>query len=358
MSFKHAAHLRQGRRSAAWQRQFLTYHPVIGWWFIPHLNAMIVHGDDFYLLRTNSVGMRSDREYPLVRPAGRYRIAVLGDSFTAGDGVKNTDRFSDLLEESYPNLDVLNFGLPGSGTDQQLLVYESLAKPFEVDAYVFVIYVLNILRNQADMLATQVGDEFWYRPKPYFTLDRDSLVLHNEPVPSERISEEEALKGVVSFTLDETSPVRVLTLRIVPQWMREMGLFQRISLALRRPYRDYDSEESLSWQLMRRIIQRFTQQVHGKPVFILPLPTHHHIMRGLAPTYLARFETLHEPSNLRFAVDVLPYFRRLSNQRLKECFLPNDGHFSPLGHKVMAEAISDILAKHCPNILNWAGVRG
>jgi len=112
--------------------------------------------------------MRSDREYPLSRPDGRHRIVLFGDSYTAGFGVQNGERFSDLLERSYPNLDVLNFGLDGTGTDQQLLIYETLAKPFEADAHIFAIYVKNTMRNQVDMLPTRdpESDAVWYRSKP------------------------------------------------------------------------------------------------------------------------------------------------------------------------------------------------
>lgn len=349
--------MRNGERSNAWQRQFLTYHPVIGWWYIPNLKAMVVDADGFYLLRTNSTGMRSDKEYPLRRPPERRRIAVFGDSYTAGDGVKNADRFSDLLETLHPHLDVLNFGLNGSGTDQQLLIYESLAKPFEVDAYVFCVWLADNVRNLTDMLATQVGDKILYRPKPYFTVDNDNLVLHNQPVPANSISEEEVLKSVKSFTLDEPSVRRALTWaladlagwRIIPQWLRE-SLSLRISLALRHPYGSYDSEHNPSWQLMRLIIQRFAVQVDEKPLFILPIPTIHHIMGRVASSYLDRFVPFHEPARLRFMVDVLPYFKRLPKEKLMKCFLA-DTHFSPLGHQVMAEAISDALVKNCPDLL-------
>ena len=42
-----------------------------------------------------------------------------GDSFTAADGVSNRQRYSDLLEARLPGIEVYNFGLPGTGTDQQ-----------------------------------------------------------------------------------------------------------------------------------------------------------------------------------------------------------------------------------------------
>jgi lysophospholipase L1-like esterase len=48
--------------------------------------------------RTNSYGLRDD-EYPLVKPAGTYRVAVIGDSMTVPEGVEIEDAFHSLLEK-------------------------------------------------------------------------------------------------------------------------------------------------------------------------------------------------------------------------------------------------------------------
>ena len=51
-----------------------------------------------------------------VKPQRRMRVLVFGDSFTAGDGVSNGSRYSDVLETLLPPpTEVHNFGLPGSG---------------------------------------------------------------------------------------------------------------------------------------------------------------------------------------------------------------------------------------------------
>ena len=97
---------------AVWQRQFLEYHPVVGLWYVPNLRVRIPHEGGSYALATNSVGMRANREYSRSSERSAVRILLLGDSFSAGDGVNNEDRFSDVLERQHPGLEVLNFGLP------------------------------------------------------------------------------------------------------------------------------------------------------------------------------------------------------------------------------------------------------
>src|SRR5262245_10687095 len=107
----------------------LEYHPVAGLRFIPGLRTRVEHEGGGYLLRTNEAGFRSEREFEPHRQAGGARILLFGDSFTAGDGVSNAHRFSDVLETLVPGTEVYNFGLPGTGTDQQYLTCTHLAAP-------------------------------------------------------------------------------------------------------------------------------------------------------------------------------------------------------------------------------------
>ncbi|HMK83319.1 MAG TPA: hypothetical protein VK503_06345 [Candidatus Bathyarchaeia archaeon] len=333
------------RSSKVWRRQLITYHPTIGWWWIPNLKAMML-SDDLYLLRTNSIGMRSDREYPLKLPDGRHRIVLLGDSQTAGESVTNRQRFSDLLEKFYPNLDVMNFGLSGSGTDQQLLIYETLAKSFEADAYIIAPFWSNIARNMVDLYVFGRRRGVAWMAKPYFLLEGDNLALHNTPVPrTGLISDEDATKHR-TLPEPETGDNTGFTL----PWEFPDPLRTKLRFALTRPYSGYESDESRSWRLMRAILERFIGEVNGKPVFIVPLPDYAHYSCGVAPTYLARYEKLHDPSIDCIVVDPLPHFNRLSSEELTKC-RSKEAHYSAFGHHVLAEAISDALERHCPAIL-------
>lgn len=312
-----------------WRRQCFTYHSTIGWWYIPNLTARIPHDNTFYLLKTNSLGLRADREYPVQQPRNRKRLLLLGDSYTAGDGVSNGERYSDLLEEHYPSLDVINFALPGTGTDQQVLIYETLAKPFEVDAYVFAILVENIVRNDQTCRPSWDHREqtVVYRPKPYFELNGDHLILCHQPVPLEKRSEKE-----------------------LEDWRCK---FPYIAEYPQDPYAVYRFEDGYLWQLMRRILERFLEQVEGKPVFIMPLPLYNFFLDGLKPTYMERFKALEDVSRKRYVLDVLPYFLRLSPEDRLRCRFPKDSHYTSLAHAVVADALADHLSKIDPELLTF-----
>ncbi len=110
--------------------------------------------------RTNRHGLIANEidptDYPVEKPPGEFRIALLGDSFTASNAVYI--RWSDLLQD-YLNRSpkwkdfvgnkftrVLNFGMDGTGVTQWASVYEFNARHFSPDMAIVNIFVDDIMR--------------------------------------------------------------------------------------------------------------------------------------------------------------------------------------------------------------------
>ena len=76
-------------------------------------------------VRENSWGFR-EREFKLRKPQDVYRIAVIGDSITFGQGIGEEDRFTNLLQRrlngrsNTGGYEVLNFGKGGAETVDHL----------------------------------------------------------------------------------------------------------------------------------------------------------------------------------------------------------------------------------------------
>src|SRR5262249_38024874 len=65
-----------------------------------------------------------DREFGPKDP-NRYRIAVIGDSLTWGQGIDARERFTNLIEDALgPRYEVLNLGIPGHDMPQHLDVLD------------------------------------------------------------------------------------------------------------------------------------------------------------------------------------------------------------------------------------------
>lgn len=309
-----------------WRRQVYAHHPVIGWWHPPNLYARLSLGGTHHVLQTNAAGMRSSRDYPHISPPGRRRVAFLGDSYTAGDGVSNDQRFSDLLETRFLHLDALNFGLNGSGTDQQLLIFESLAKQYSVDAYVLCICVENIARNMYTCFPSFSFRErlVVYRAKPFFELGTHGLVLRNQPVPVEK------------------RPVDALR-----DWQCSFPYVPGDT----DPYAIYRTPESMHWLLMKAIFRRFLDQVRGTPVFIVPFPMYNHYLEEHPATYMPRFAELDDPASRVHVVDLLPAFTQVPLHQRNDFRFPNDPHYTATAHHVVADALEYNFSRLCPELL-------
>jgi carbamoyltransferase len=144
------------------------------------------------MIPTNGDGFRSNHEFVRSRRPNTKRILLFGDSFTAGDGVSNGQRYSDQLEGLVEGLEVFNYGLPGTGTDQQYLAYGEFSREIEHDLLVIAVLVENVRRVVAryrPFLDESGGS--WLYAKPYYELVHGNLVLRGVPVPPMPLKESE-----------------------------------------------------------------------------------------------------------------------------------------------------------------------
>lgn len=343
-------------RQTTLHRMVLQYDPQIGQRYVPNVRARIPFEQGGYYVRTNSEGFRSDIEFRR-RRGGRPRILFFGDSFTAGFGVNNEQRFTDIIGHML-DAEVYNYGLTGSGTDQQLLVYERFAHDVEADLMVFCVMVENIERILSSHHRTidRYSGNYIYVPKPYFQLENGRLQLYHSPVPITRKEETpEDLQTVerkvnstrnrllqsmrelyyhpkMSF-LRKTRPVNILQNDVASKFLR-VAQFQ--------PYPDYLANDTPGWQLMAALLQRFIDQVTPTPVLIVPIPdSFFYRANALKPVYQERFAELADADRGVHVADVTSPINNLPVADRAKVPFAHDFHFSPYGNQRVAEFIAD-----------------
>lgn len=98
-------------------------------------------------LSLNSMGYR-EHEVTVPKPEGVYRIAVIGDSFTWGQGIAVTDRMTEKLEKLLRNegleAEVLNFGRPGGETVDHVRTLRDVVLPLHPDFVLMQWYINDV----------------------------------------------------------------------------------------------------------------------------------------------------------------------------------------------------------------------
>ena len=152
-------------------------HPVLGQTYQPNHDTVIFDPESGRRIRvvTNSLGFR-DRERQPGRTAAR-RVVVLGDSFAAALSVAFDDTFPQVCERHLGRLspgswEVLNFGVAGFGTAQELLAYREYGRRFHPEVVVLCFFSGNDVSDNSSELSSN--------PRVYFRLGAKGR-LEREP---------------------------------------------------------------------------------------------------------------------------------------------------------------------------------
>lgn len=309
-------------------KTLIRYDKNIGHLFVPGITMRQPHSEKPYYVKTNKQGFRANFDYTEKKEPGETRIAFIGDSYTAGEGVANEMRFSDITAKAF-GASSYNFGLSASGVDQQYLIYNDIASKFDHDVLVLSPHIINIFRNllQSRLSVEAQTGKMVMVPKPFFTVDNGQLVRHNYPVPIERQEINEHKQQEKLF--QPNGFVKKLFHKYMPKRLKEELL--RIQF---KEHNGYQSEGDSRWVLMRMLLEKIIEKAGNIPVILAPLP-YHQVYKN--PDYRQRFITLASKySNVTF-VDILDKFKKVPNT--DDLDFPKDQHYSEYGHQVIADAI-------------------
>jgi lysophospholipase L1-like esterase len=154
--------------------RFWKYDSLLGWAHQPGQEGIFETRQFRTFVRINQKGLR-DREHAYTRSGDSQRILVLGDSFAWGYGVEDSERVSQLLEAAL-NAEVINAGVSGYSTDQELLWLRGEGVRYDTDLIILFFTGNDIGHNRQQLVNT-----IYYKPR--FVNDAGQLSLTGYPVP-------------------------------------------------------------------------------------------------------------------------------------------------------------------------------
>ena len=341
-----------------WQSH-LAYHPTIGYTYTPHFKGRLPHVSGGYLVRTNEAGFRADRPFKTEREAGSARAVVFGDSQTAGLGVGNQDRFTEILEKSIPGLEVFNYGLDGSGSDQQYLAYIDFGG-VEHDLLIIALYVEDVERVNASYskFIDEAGQDTYYA-KPFFEIKRGELILRHVPVPKAPVKKDDLSSAQLGQPEHGwLGKARGAFRSIAPVWLKRLLKDIGVNAAARRLsiVRDVDrfsANDTAKWRLFATILKTWIERSPA-PVLLLPIPSAACVEGAIDATrYRQRIRELAAGTGCHFH-DPLPDLRNYPQRDRLALYFKHDGHLTRSGHRAIAESATPAVKR----ILSADQIRG
>lgn len=128
----------------------------------PNLDRYVLENETGKKIRVkiNSLGFNNEN-FNEAKASGTVRIAILGDSFTAADGVDYDKNYSYLLTKKiqdlisadptsiYNKVEVLNFGISGASTGDEMKYYSMYVQKYHPDAVVLNFFLGNDLNDNS-----------------------------------------------------------------------------------------------------------------------------------------------------------------------------------------------------------------
>ena len=347
--------------------RYLTQQPprlierdaAIGTRYQPNLDVSLIGPESGRKvhIRTNSIGFRG-AESNLKKAANTIRVAVLGDSQIAAINTPESESFTGKLESKLRqhlpgmNWEVLNFGVSGASTAQELNLYRKLVSDYAPDLVILAFYNGNDFSDNSRQLSSN--------PRVYMSLEQGELVTHYPRVDIGPVS---WLKHHSRFYNWQKIQVRKLRRRLVRGgWLGEKRRLRGGLLAFVAD--PQESRLTAAWELTRKTLETLATEVQDNDSKFLMFNIPHALefradiqreirARFASSPYQDQFEPRHAENKLQSfaAAENIPAvwfgnrFReafdahRQQNSDFSLTYLDGRGHLNSNGHELLAETV-------------------
>lgn len=339
-----------GPRDNEWR--FFEYHELLGWKNRPGARGWFSIPDTRTWIEINTNGLRDPEHEPRVSRSSPT-ILVLGDSFTWGFGVERQDRYTDVLARLLAvESEIINAGVSGYGTDQELLYLETEGAVWHPDIVIVQFGLEDIVNNHHSI-------QYSY-PKPYFRLEDGELARRNVPVPTRHVPWEARFEVPTEFQSRSVRPTR----RPEPP-PKTASPTRRLKLFLRRNLRSYGFVVDGSRRLWRLAVGEDTQptpedkspvdrlttaifrrmrevaEANGAALAVVFVPYRQHLVEGVGDNTRAAYSRFFENTGIP-CLDLWEPFRTEA-ARGTRLYFDIDPHWTPAGHALAADQLNRFL---------------
>ena len=301
--------------------RFWKYDPLLGWAHEPGQEGIFETPQFRTVVRINENGLR-DGQHSYERQNDSERIVVLGDSFAWGYGVEESERFSQLLENSL-DVEVINAGVSGYSTDQELLWYKSEGIKYETDLVILVIAGNDLGDNEQQLVST-----IYYKPK--FVLEEGQLVLTGYPVPKT------SPRGKLVYSLSQRSALAFFLVQRYFDFVSLYGKAKGNSDHLGSPVSSGTAERK-PFKLTVSLIDEIRNIAESRKAKFMIVTTDRWWNYPSEETYKDFVTALQGAGFLVLDVESMPGFDP------EEMLIPDDGHWNQAGHEFVAEKIKALI---------------
>ena len=303
--------------------RFWKYDSLLGWAHEPGQEGIFETPEFRTAVRINENGLR-DRPHSYERPNDVERILVLGDSFAWGYGVEESERFSQLLEKSL-GVEVINAGVSGYSTDQELLWYQKEGIKYDTDLVILVIAGNDVGDNEQQLVST-----IYYKPR--FVIEDGQLVLTGFPVPKT------SPRGKFVYSLSQRS---ALAYFLVQRYFDALSIYSRSKTNSDQANSPVSSSnaETEPFRLTIALIDEIRNVAESRKAKFMIVATDRWWNGPPGQTYHNFIDQLKSAGFFVLDVEALPSFDP------NEMVIPQDGHWNEVGHAFTAEAIKAFIEK-------------
>ena len=304
-----------------------TYDAALGWRHAANVQRAFTTEGSPSLVVQNALGHRGPRYGARTAP-GKKRVLVLGDSFAEGSSVNEDELFTSRIAAAAPGLEVLNAGVGGWGTVQELIYLQREGLALGPDV-VLVMFFENDLVDNCLPFYPALG------PRPYARMSDGVLTV------VERVDYEAFGRFILPLPLAPLLHRNSLAYNFVNSRIYQPHRAAHlVALERRLTQETYRCPEMAIASALLGRMHALTRQ-HGRKLLVALIPTREAAQQGHSPVHDSVLASCR--ANGMPCVSLIAAMRNAYVAGRKPYF-EADIHWRADGHAVAADALLPVLA--------------